>query len=73
MNQQIHEIKEAEYPPETTEITYPYSVKIEQSARGISVHVYSKGQETAVKKAIEMYVNTRNELKEIGQKVAVEE
>ncbi len=79
MNQQIQEVneKEIQYPPNatTTEIAYPYSVKIEQTVKGsrVSVHVYNRFLELAVKEAIETYLNTRRKLKELGLKVAPEE
>ena len=65
MNQQIQkqhqqENNEVQYPP-TTEITYPYSVRIEQSAKGarISVHCYNRYLELAAKEAIEAYLSTQ--------------
>jgi hypothetical protein len=76
MNQkQIQEQKnEVQYPP-SVETTYPYSVKIEQTQKGsrVSVHVYNRYLELAVKEAIETYLNTRRKLKELGLKVAPEE
>ena len=79
MNQQIQkqhqqENNEVQYPP-TTEITYPYSVRIEQSAKGarISVHCYNRYLELAAKEAIEAYLSTRRQLRDVGLKVAPEE
>ena len=65
---------EIQYPP-TTEITYPYSVRIEQSAKGarISVHCYNRFLELAAREAIEAYLSTRRQLKDVGLKVAPEE
>jgi hypothetical protein len=70
---QIQETSEIQYPP-AAEITYPYSVRLEQTAKGarISVHVYNRFLELAVKEAIETYLNTRRKLKELGLKVAPE-
>jgi hypothetical protein len=75
MNQQIQETSEIAYPPTSIEATYPYSVKIEQTVKGsrVSVHVYNRHLELAVREAIETYLNTRRQLKELGLKVAPEE
>ena len=61
--------------PQATEITYPYSVRIEQSAKGarISVHCYNRYLELAAKEAIEAYLSTRRQLRDVGLKVAPEE
>ena len=77
MNQQIQEQtsnNEIAYPP-TIEATYPYSVKIEQTVKGsrVSVHVYNRNLELAVREAIESYLNTRRQLKEVGCRLAPEE
>ena len=78
MNQQLKQTQkqpenEIQYP--RPEITYPYSVRIEQSAKGarISVHCYNRYLELAAKEAIEAYLSTRRQLKEVGLKVAPEE
>ena len=75
LNQQIQErSNEIAYPP-SVEATYPYSVKIEQTVKGgrVSVHVYNRHLELAVREAIETYLNTRRQLKDLGLKVAPEE
>lgn len=75
MNQQItQEQEEVKYPP-AAEITYPYSVRIEQTAKGcrVSVHCYNRHLELAVRETIEAYLSTRRQLKELGLKVAPEE
>ena len=81
MNQQIQKQQqenngnnEIQYP-QATEITYPYSVRIEQSAKGarISVHCYNRYLELAAKEAIEAYLSTRRQLRDVGLKVAPEE
>ena len=71
MNQQI---QDTQYPP-TIETTYPYSVKIEQTQQGsrVSVHVYNRHLELAVREAFETYLNTRRQLRDVGLKVAPEE
>jgi hypothetical protein len=60
LNQSIQELneKETQYPLPNVETTYPYSVRIEQSAKGarVSVHVYNIHLELAVKEAIETYL-----------------
>jgi hypothetical protein len=75
IQKQQQENNEIQYPPTTVEATYPYSVKIEQTVKGsrVSVHVYNRFLELAVKEAIETYLNTRRKLKELGLKVAPEE
>ena len=82
MNQQIqkqHQQQEnneiQQYPPPTIEAAYPYSVKIEQTQKGsrVSVHVYNRFLELAAREAIEAYLSTRRQLKEVGLKVAPEE
>lgn len=79
MNQQQQMIQEQEtsetaYPPNIEPI-YPYSVKIEQTAKGsrVSVHVYNRHLELAAREAIEAYLNTRRQLKEVGLPLAPEE
>jgi hypothetical protein len=79
MNQQKQMVQEQEtteiaYPP-NIETIYPYSVKIEQTAKGsrVSVHVYNRHIELAAREAIEAYLNTRRQLKEVGLLVAPEE
>lgn len=78
MNQQKQivqqETNEIQYPP-SIEATYPYSVKIEQTQKGsrVSVHVYNRHLELAVREAIETYLNTRRQLKEVGCRLAPEE
>lgn len=74
MNQQLKQVEQTEYPLET-EITYPYSVKCEQSAKGcrVSVHVYGKTSEETVKEAIETYRNTRKQLEDAGLLLAPEQ
>jgi hypothetical protein len=59
MNRQIQELNETQYPG--IDATYPYSVRLEQTAKGarVSVHVYNRNSESAVKEAIETYLNTR--------------
>lgn len=44
------------------EATYPYSVRIEQSAKGarISVHCYNRYLELAAREAVEAYLNNRH-------------
>lgn len=71
---QEQETNETQYP-QNIEATYPYSVRIEQSAKGsrVSVHVYNRHIELAVREAIESYLNTRRQLKELGLRVAPEE
>ena len=72
--QQQENNNEVQYPP-STEIVFPYSVRIEQSAKGarISVHCYNRHLELAVREAIETYLNTRRQLVEAGLRVAPEE
>ena len=71
----VQETNEIEYPPPTIEATYPYSVRIEQTAKGgrVSVHVYNRHLELAARAAIEAYLSTRRQLKDVGLKVAPEE
>jgi len=73
--QQQENNDEIQYPPTTVEATYPYSVRIEQSAKGarISVHCYNRYLELAAREAIEAYLSVRRQLKEVGLKVAPEE
>jgi hypothetical protein len=68
-------MKIKQYPPPQIEAIYPYSVRIEQSSKGsrVSVHVYNRQLELAVREAIETYLDTRRKLKELGLKVAPEE
>ena len=75
MNQQIQETSEIAYPPSNVETTYPYSVKIEQTQKGsrVSVHVYNRQLELACREAIEAYLSTRRQLRDVGLKVAPEE
>ena len=75
MNQQIQETSNEIQYPSNVEATYPYSVRLEQTAKGarVSVHMYNRERELAVKEAIETYLNTRKQLKELGLKVAPEE
>ena len=63
IQKQQQENNEVQYPP-TTEITYPYSVRIEQSAKGarISVHCYNRYLGLAAMEAIEAYLSTRRQL-----------
>lgn len=75
MNHQIQkQVEETEYPQET-QITYPYSVRLEQTAKGcrVSVHVYNRSLELAVRESIEAYLKTRKTLKDANLKVAPEE
>ena len=73
-NQIQKQENEIQYP-QATEITYPYSVRIEQCAKGarISVHCYNRFLELAAREAIEAYLSTRKQLKDVGLKVAPEE
>ena len=73
MDQQIQETSNES--SSSIEATYPYSVKIEQTVKGsrVSVHVYNRHLELAVREVIEIYLNTRRQLKEAGLKVAAEE
>jgi hypothetical protein len=43
-----------------------------QKGSRISVHVYSRQSESAIKEAIETYISTRRQLKEVGCKVPPE-
>ena len=63
-----------QYPP-TIEATYPYSVRVEQCAKGarVSVHCYNQHLELAVRETIEAYLSTRRQLEEAHLKVAPEE
>ena len=78
MNQRIQKQQQQENEiqyPQTTELVYPYSVKIEQTQKGsrVSVHVYNKHLELAAREAIEAYLSTRRQLRDVGLKVAPEE
>ena len=54
---------------------YPYSIKIEQTAKGarVSVHCYNMVLDLAVKESIEAYVKTRKQLQEVDCVLASEE
>ena len=73
-NQIQKQQNEIQYP-QATEITYPYSVRIEQSAKGarICVHCYNRYLELAAREAIEAYLSTRRQLRDVGLKGAPEE
>jgi hypothetical protein len=66
---QKQENNEIQLPP-PAELTY--SVRIEQTVKGarISVHCYKRILELAAREAIEAYLSTRRQLKEVGLKVA---
>jgi hypothetical protein len=72
-NQPI-ELTEAQQQQEPI-VTLPYSVKIEQTAKGgrVSVHVYNVDLNTATREAVEGYANARKQLAGQGLKVAPEE
>lgn len=67
--------QEFQYPPPPAEQLFPYSVKIEQTAKGarVSVHCYNQHIDLVVKEVIEAYLKIRSELQESGCKVAPEE
>ena len=79
-NQVVSEIKEqtpneiVQYPS-NAEIGYPYSVRVEQTAKGarVSVHCYNQHLELAVRETIEAYLSARRQLQEAHLKVAPEE
>ena len=60
----------------TTEIELPsqytHSVKLEETAKGIRVHVhaYANNQDDAIIEAVETYQNTRRELEKRGEVLA---
>lgn len=51
---------------------YPYSIKIEQTAKGLRVHahVYGNNEEETISSAISTYEKTINQLKKDGNKIA---
>jgi hypothetical protein len=57
------------------ESLYPYSVRIEQTAKGarVSVHTYGKGLDETVKEAILAYGEARIRLEDARYKIAPEE
>jgi hypothetical protein len=67
--------QELTYPINNEQPTFPYSVKVEQTAKGarVSVHCYNQHLELAVKESIEAYVKVRRDLVSAGLKVAPEE
>jgi hypothetical protein len=66
--------QELQYPP-TPEQLFPYSVKVEQMAKGarVSVHCYNNHIDLVAREAIETYLKVRRQLIELGCKVAPEE
>jgi hypothetical protein len=50
----------------------PYSVKVEQTARGarVSVHVYAKSPEEVTQQVVELYTNIQKQLTEAGHVIA---
>jgi hypothetical protein len=52
--------------------SYPYSVKIERTAKGarFAIHVYNKDREQAMTEAASMYIALGRSLQEQGQVVA---
>jgi hypothetical protein len=71
VNSKATEVTETQEPI----VTLPYSVKIEQTAKGgrVSVHVYNTDLNTAINEAVEGYANARKQLVEQGLRVAPEE
>ena len=65
---QQQENNAVQYPPTTVETTYPYSVRIEKSAKGarISIHCYNRHLKLAAREAIEAFLSHRRQLKELG-------
>jgi hypothetical protein len=78
MNQELKQIQkqnnEAQYP-QTIETIYPYSVRVEQTAKGarVSVHTYGKALENTIDEAIIAYGAVRQKLEQTGFRVASEE
>ena len=60
-------MNEVELPP-----VYSHSVKLEETAKGIRVHVhaYANSQDDAIIEAVETYQNTRRELQKRGEILA---
>lgn len=52
--------------------SYPYSVKIERTAKGarFAIHIYNKDKQTAMDEAASMYIALGRNLEEQGQVVA---
>lgn len=66
--------QELQYPTQA-EQQFPYSVKVEQTARGarVSVHCYNNHIDLVAREAIETYLKVRRQLVEVGCKLAPEE
>ena len=65
--------QELQYP--TPEQLFPYSVKVEQSAKvaRVLVHCYNNHLESAVRESIEAYLKVCRDLVQFGCKIAPEE